>query len=220
MWSLKFKVENLDSIYTVLTKKYNVTDYFYPVDRYKKGNNILILGIHILEGEEKDKKSFVNELKKNTKVLKFECNKNMLIVLIKEEEKFYELLYNPELYLTHPVTAKQGYEYWNVSSWDRTLLEGLIKEIEKWKEKLKNFQLQSIQKTNLNDIYFPKLSPELPEKQKQAFEIAIKNNYYTFPRKVDLSDLAKIMKISTSTYQEHLRKAEAKLLPFFAENLK
>jgi CheY-like chemotaxis protein len=40
------------------------------------------------------------------------------------------------------------------------------------------------------------------------------------PRKVDLGDLAKLMKVSTSTYQEHLRKAESKLLPFFSENIR
>ena len=53
MWSLKFKVLNKDSIYTLLTAKYKVIDYLYPVDYYKKGNKIfqddIGLSYHILK---------------------------------------------------------------------------------------------------------------------------------------------------------------------------
>ena len=55
----------------------------------------------------------------------------------------------------------------------------------------------------------------LPEKQKEAFDIAVKNGYYKFPRKIDLTGLAKLAGVSASTFHENLRKAEAKLLPFF-----
>ncbi len=218
MWSLKFKVRNIDSIYSRASEKYKVVDYFYPVDRYVKGKKINILGIHTIEGEDEEINRFCNELKKNKKVRKFERNENVLILLIEEEEEFYSLLYNPELYLPSPVIVKKGYEEWSISSWNRETLQSLMNEILKWKDKLQDFELKSIEKTKLNEIYFPKIIPELPEKQKEAFRLAIENGYYTWPRKKDLSDLARMMKISTSTYQEHLRKAEAKLLPFFAKN--
>ncbi|MEK6891138.1 MAG: helix-turn-helix domain-containing protein [Nanoarchaeota archaeon] len=220
MWSLKFKVKNIDSVYSKLSEKHKVVDYFYPVDRYLKGKKIFILGIHTLEGEDKEINRFCNDIKKSKNVAKFERNENIIILLISEEEKFYSLLYDPELYLPSPVIVKEGYEEWNVAAWDREILEKLMNEILKWKDKLKNFELKSIEKTKLNDIYFPKIIPELPEKQKEAFRLAVENEYYTWPRKKDLSDLAKMMKISISTYQEHLRKAEAKLLPFFSRNLK
>jgi predicted DNA binding protein len=44
--------------------------------------------------------------------------------------------------------------------------------------------------------------------------IAIKNGYYNFPRKNDLNKLSKIAKVSKQTFQENLRKAENKLIPF------
>ena len=50
--------------------------------------------------------------------------------------------------------------------------------------------------------------------------LAIKHSYYDYPRKIELEKLADIMKISYSTYQAHLRKAEKKLLPFFFESSK
>jgi predicted DNA binding protein len=220
MWNLKFRVLNKDSIYTPPTLKFKIIDYFYPVDRYKKGNKILILGIHTLEGEEKEQNKFINLLKKNKKVKKFKKDGNKFIMLVEEEEKFYELLYNPELYLPSPTIIKEGYEYWNVAAWDRSVLEGLIKEIGKWKDKLQDFHLLKLQKSDLNEVYFPMLHPNLPEKQKESFIIALKNGYYSFPRKKDLKDLARIAGVSVSTYHENLRKAEAKLLPFFGHNIK
>ena len=220
MWSLKFKVLNEDSSYAILTKKYKVTDYFYPLDVYRENNKFHILGIHILEGDEKEKNGFANSLKKHKKTIEFEQEGDMLLVLIKEEEKFYSLIYDPSLYHPTPTTIKDGLENWNIASFQRDKLEKLIKEIEKWREKLKNFELLKLQTLNLKEIYFPKIIPELPEKQKQAFQLAMKSEYYTFPRKIDLVHLAKISKVSTSTFQENLRKAESKILPFFVKNLK
>jgi predicted DNA binding protein len=216
MWNLKFKVLNKDSIYTILTNKYNVTDYLYPVDNYKKGNKVYILGIHHLDGEENEIKKFISELSRNKKVKEIEINGKEVITLIAEEESFYQLLFAAELYHTSPVLIKEGYEEWNISSFDRSLLEKLIKEIEKWKDKFSDFKLKSLAKTKHDEIYFPKIRPNLPEKQRLAFDLALKRGYYLFPRKVNLGNLAKEMKVSTATLHENLRKAESKLLPFFS----
>jgi predicted DNA binding protein len=217
MWNLKFKVRNKDSIYTLLTLKYKVVDYLYPVDYYIKKNKVFILGVHVFEGEDEEIKGFKNMLKRNKKVKNFEDNGKEVVTLIAEEERFYELLFAAELYHPAPVMIKEGYEEWYIASFDRKLLEGVIKEIEKWKDKFPEFTLHTLAKINLNDIYFPKIMPKLPEKQKEAFDLALRKGYYTWPRKVGLGGLAREMKVSISTVQEHLRKAESKLLPFFAK---
>jgi len=62
--------------------------------------------------------------------------------------------------------------------------------------------------------------PELPEKQKGAIELAYEEGYYSYPKKSDLKDLAKIAKVSVPTFQENLRKAEIKLLPFILKRRK
>lgn len=217
MWSLKFKVLNKDSIYTLLTSKCKVTDFLYPVDSFKKNGKIHILGIHLLEGEIYEKKKFIRALKKNKKVKELEENGDQLITLIAEEEHFYELLFTAELYHPAPVVIREGYEEWHICSFNRKLLEKIIKEIGQWKEKFPEFTLHSLSRTDMNEIYFPKIRPKLPEKQRQAFDLALKRGYYTWPRKVDLGDLAKEMHVSVATLHENLRKAEAKLLPFFAK---
>ncbi|MBS3093634.1 helix-turn-helix domain-containing protein [Candidatus Pacearchaeota archaeon] len=219
MWNLKFKVKNTDIVYTPLTEKYKIIDYMYPVDRFKKDNKIFMLSIHVLDGEEKEIKKFTQAFKKNKKVKEFEKNENRIVALIAEEEKFYDLLYNPELYLPSPVLIKDGYELWNIAAWKREILQELISEIEKWDKKLYDFELLQLKKGTLKEIYFPKILPILPPKQKQAFQFAITHHYYTFHRKANLGHLAKIANVSTQTFQENLRKAEAKLLPFFAEDI-
>ena len=93
MWSLKFKVLNKDSIYTLLTGQYKVTDFMYPLDHFKKNGKIYILGIHVLEGEENEKKKLIAELKRNKKVKEIEENNDHVVTLIAEEEHFYELLF-------------------------------------------------------------------------------------------------------------------------------
>jgi predicted DNA binding protein len=50
-----------------------------------------------------------------------------------------------------------------------------------------------------------------------AMELAIKNGYYHSPRNISVEQLAKLAKLSFSTFQVHLRKAEEKLIPYMFE---
>ncbi|MEK6928296.1 MAG: helix-turn-helix domain-containing protein [Nanoarchaeota archaeon] len=217
MWSLRFKVENKDSVYTLLSKNYEVVDFMYPLDYFIKKNRVHILGMHLVQGEENEVKKFLGALKKDRKIREFKGEGNKALVLIAEEEDFYKLLFSAEFYHPSPVIIEKGYETWHIACWDRKRLEALMEEIVKWKNKFSDFILISIEKTNMEEIYFPKIRPKLPEKQNLAFELALKRGYYSWPRQVDLGDLAKEIGISVSTFQENLRKAEAKLLPFFAK---
>ena len=54
--------------------------------------------------------------------------------------------------------------------------------------------------------------PFMTERQKEALQLAVKNGYYEYPRQIDLMKLAKIMKVSYSTFQFHLRRAENKIM--------
>ncbi len=52
----------------------------------------------------------------------------------------------------------------------------------------------------------------LTRKQKDAFDLAVAYGYYSWPRRVTLEELAKTSGISRKVYQDHLRKAESKLM--------
>ena len=79
-------------------------------------------------------------------------------------------------------------------------------------------QVININQTKLSEFYFPNVMPNLSEEQKNALKTAYNNDYYTYPRKINIEQLAKISKKSTSTFQEHLRKAEIKIMPNFIAN--
>ena len=65
----------------------------------------------------------------------------------------------------------------------------------------------------LTDIYFPNVMPQLSKSQKKALELAYEKGYYTYPRQISIKGLAKIAKLGISTFQEHLKRAEGKLIP-------
>ena len=62
--------------------------------------------------------------------------------------------------------------------------------------------------------------PKLTEKQRQVLELAIEYGYYKYPRKVSVQDLAKKVKMPRTTFQEHLRKAEERVMNLLIEPLK
>jgi predicted DNA binding protein len=82
------------------------------------------------------------------------------------------------------------------------------------KRVFKGCELISVKEEKITSFTITSIQPELTNKQKRAVELAINNDYYEYPRKIELKKLAKLMNLSYSTYQAHLRKAEKKLIKF------
>ncbi len=57
----------------------------------------------------------------------------------------------------------------------------------------------------------------LSGKQRDAFLLATRKGYWQSPKRVDLAELAREAGVNEATFSEHLRKAEAKMMPFLAE---
>jgi len=214
MWYLKFKLKHTDCIVHPLVEKYNLHVEFYPLGSYLKGNFVYTSSIHILKGDEKDIKKYLAELKKDKRIVKIEVSK-VIFMLTKENssKKTYQVMYNPKLlYITPAFNSPDGFEIWDVACWDRKPLEELIEVMEKAKTTI-YFEVLKFEEKDMDDIYILQLFPQLPKKQRQAIELAYKHGYYQFPKKTNLDKLAKMMGISKATFQENLKKAEAKLIP-------
>ncbi|MBI4257486.1 MAG: helix-turn-helix domain-containing protein [Thaumarchaeota archaeon] len=56
------------------------------------------------------------------------------------------------------------------------------------------------------------LLSELTKKQLQALLIALDSGYYNLPKKITTEQIARRLGVPRSTYEEHLRKAESKIL--------
>ncbi|MFX0085039.1 MAG: helix-turn-helix domain-containing protein [Candidatus Hodarchaeota archaeon] len=70
-------------------------------------------------------------------------------------------------------------------------------------------------------FYLPleELRKNFTKKQQEALSIAYKKGYYDIPRAMFLENLAKEMNIKRRTYEEHLRKAEKKIMSFLVPAL-
>ena len=81
-------------------------------------------------------------------------------------------------------------------------------------------EILSIKKVEGVNLFLPQIQPNISEKQMDSMKLAIREGYYNFPRKTDLNKLAEKKKVSKQTFQENLRKAENKLIPFLVEGIK
>lgn len=216
MWIAKFKNWHKDCLIRPLCEKYNVIDYVYLLNYWEEKNKFYYTELHILEGDKENIKKFISDFKKDKTLKDLETEDNWIFtlnVLTGKGAKDYSVVFDKKLIYTKPVVQKiDGYEDWEVASWDKITLMRIMENPHF------DMKLIFVRKIKKSDLFFPKIQPEISDKQKNALNIAIKNGYYNFPRKTDLNKLSEIAKTSKQTFQENLRKAENKLIPFLAEN--
>jgi predicted DNA binding protein len=219
MWVAKIKYQHDDCVTMPKVVKHDITVFATPGNSYTDDKYIYNTGFLMLRGSEKGKKGFIRDIKKDKKVVKVDVNKDLVIFVEKrpKERGEYSAFRSKEVMVVKPVycNPNDGWEYWEICSWDKKHINNFLKEI----RKIGRATLQSIKKMKLNDIYHFHVSPNLTSKQKEALDMAMEYGYYEIPRKVELDRLAKKMKISRQAFSEHLRKAEAKMMPVLTENM-
>lgn len=216
MWVAKFKIKHINCLLTPKCVKHEVVDFVYLLNSWENGKYFYYTELHILSGKEINKKQFIEDLKKEKTIVKVEQKGNYIFTLNKEplEKQYYTPLFDPRIIQPKPIAVKpDGYEYWEIASWER---EPLMKVMD---VHVFRTELKTIQNLKLADIFLPHIYPKLSPKQKESIELAVKEGYYEYPRKIDLETLAKIAKVKRQTFQENLRRAEKKLVPFLVENM-
>jgi len=209
MWLTRFRIKH-DCILGNRCQKFRVVLQSSNPVIYNERGKIVSSSMHYMSGEPKNIDLFFKDLSKEPKVISLERKGDMFFLLEKSEEKAIQF-FNPKLIFTKPVLMdKEGYETWEVASWERKIINDFIDKIEKHFD---NYKLLVLRETKIDNVFFPRLMPNLTNLQKQAIELALEKGYYKTPRKIDLRKLAKLMNLSLSTYQQHLRTAEEKLIP-------
>ena len=223
MWVLKFRAKEEWNIYNSRTVKFNVKLQFYSRNHYVKGKKVYFINSGIIFGEEENKEKFFSDLRKDSKIKELEINGDFFISVYSEtinsaRVEVLKTVYNQKVVFLKPaIIDSDGWEKWEVSSFDRSDLEKIIKKAEKLGKI--NFELLFLKEQKIKDLMIYSAIPNLTEKQKQVFDLAVSSGYYGYPRKAKLQNLAKEMGISLSTFQFHLAKAEGKLMPFFSKKL-
>ena len=208
MWIMSIKVPYMeDSALCKFARKFGVTIYGYPISHKIVKNVIYLNASCILVGKKDKIIGFVKEFAKHPQIIKWEFKDNRGIALIKQDIS-NKYLYEPEImHLKPAIVDREGNYLFELCSWTREPLINILNAYKKFKVELIYIKEQK-------NKHFSIMTPfaNLTEKQKNCYRLAVDKGYYSYPRKIHLEDLAKLAKISYSTFQFHLRKAENKIL--------
>ena len=213
MWIAKVIIKH-DCLIGNKCEKYQVSTISVPFNLYTEEGLTFSPEFHTLWGRQENIKKFISAVKRDkqlknvevdgNKVFLVEATKNKLPVTIRSKLQ-------QKLIWTKPIHINiKGEEHWEIASWEK---KHIIDFIEETKKISKYVILESVKKGKIKDIYYTKLLPNLTDKQKQAMTMAFEEGYYDWPKRTDFQILSQKMKVSVSTFREHLKKAEKKILP-------
>lgn len=220
MWVAKLSIKHEDCVIGRRCKRFNITSIGIPFNSYKDGDKEYFSHFETLVGDEEKINRFIEDLKDDPAIHDLEVQGNSIFFVneVPLQQKIPTTHYNPKIFFIKPVVVDtKGYESWEIGSWNEEILREFIVNLQKEHFEVK---ILKIENEKLNHIYFPQIMPFLTKGQKRALELATQRGYYNFPRKVELKDLAKEIGISLSTFREHLRRAEKRIMPDLVRNVR
>ena len=209
MWIAKF-IFTHDCILGNRCRTFKVTLQSVNFSTYHERGHVVTSSMITMSGAAHAKSAFLKDLKKDKAVLKIE-EKGDVFFLLEQAKSKAVAHHTPKILFVKPVImTEDGWEHWEVASWEKEELSRFINAV---KKEMEQFKLLKLVRIGIDNVFFPKLLPDLTAKQKDVLDLAIKEGYYATPRGTNLRALAKIAKISLATLEEHLRRAEEKLIP-------
>jgi predicted DNA binding protein len=122
---------------------------------------------------------------------------------VNKRSSYEIMLRNNCLYMSN-VIQQNGYEIYEIITEDPQKIVRLIENLDDIGE-VKLFEIGKVQ---------PKSHMfSLTEKQSKALQIAVSHRFYSWPRVISLDEIAAAAGLKRRTFQENLRKAEAKVFP-------
>ena len=120
----------------------------------------------------------------------------------------HNCLYQP------PTVHRHGWEQYQLLAFDEADIRALYEDLDADRE------IEMLSKRGLSASKLPhsmlapvdRLFGDLTDRQLAALQIALENGYYEQPRQCSVSELAERTTVARATYEEHLRKAENKLI--------
>jgi predicted DNA binding protein len=113
-----------------------------------------------------------------------------------------------------PIIYRHGWEYYRVIAFRHEDVKALMERFEN-----RGIKYEILRKVDFEGFIAGSLTltadalfSDLTEKQMDALLTAYSNGYYSMPRRANVQDIAHKKRVSRTTYQEHLKKAENKLV--------
>jgi hypothetical protein len=139
----------------------------------------------------------------------------------KTEDSVTRILDEFDLLQISPIIYRHGWEYYRVIAFRHEDLKALMETFEK-----RGIRYEILRKADFEGFIAGSLTltadalfSDLTEKQMDALLTAYSNGYYSLPRRANVQDIAHKQRVSRTTYQEHLKKAENKLVASLVQDI-
>ncbi|HYB75572.1 MAG TPA: helix-turn-helix domain-containing protein [Nitrososphaerales archaeon] len=113
-----------------------------------------------------------------------------------------------------PTILRGGWEWYRVIAFSKKDIKALFDDLDKFC-KVEMVSRRTVEDGSMRDTFIistVSLFGELTEKQAQALVLALNSGYYRVPKKATTEEIAGRLSLPRTTYEEHLRKAESKVL--------
>jgi predicted DNA binding protein len=209
MWVAKIKIDGREALLGRIARTYSVSIACHIFHTFEKENHLYSDFIAFVLGTEEDEKKVIQMLSNSPQIVSIEKQENFIIVRKKDLIFDYLVYQNNVVYMEPLIVTPEGMELFTIGAWDK---ENIIKFADS-AEKISGTQILSVQQKKITDFALLNVQPNFSTQQRFALNLAIKNGYYDYPRKISVEQLADLGKLSYSTFQAHLRKAENKFFP-------
>lgn len=113
-----------------------------------------------------------------------------------------------------PIHLYDGWEHWKVISFDPDDAGNLIRDLGK-KSRLEILSKKDLPYDSVRDAFpvsLGNLFSDLTDKQLEEFLNVLDAGYYEVPKRTTLNQIASLDGVPRTTFEEHVRKAESKIL--------
>jgi predicted DNA binding protein len=136
--------------------------------------------------------------------------KALFMLRVKSPGSPSEMILKKGAIMTEPVVLDKGYEIYSVVSAEPSNIVKLLEELE---------DVGEVKILRIGESRMEPTPLRLTDKQLLAIKTALSSEYYSWPRKVTLEELARKIGMKRRAFQENLRKAEAKVFPEFIKEI-
>ena len=217
MWVARFRLKDDADIYAPACESTGVTFQALPLSYYKQAGTLHTIVAGSVAGDAPRVRAFITAVRRDQRVRTVEQHHDFLVIhavhpATREAKAELAIFYDPRFIHVKPVAIDaQGWEDWEVACAERPALVRLVSASKRYY----HGTLISLREEKLRNVAALSLANPLTPKQMAALREAYAAGYYQYPRKRTIPDLARQAKKSYSTFQEHLRKAENKLISYF-----
>lgn len=176
--------------------------------------------IEMIAEKPEEYSSVLKELSKISRIVEESSDQHKVHIVLKTcachtiENSVTKYIDESTLLHVSPIIYESGWEYYRVIAFRHKDLERFFKNIEE-----KGFVFDVLRKVPFDGFIASSLTltadslfSGLTEKQMNALLSAYNYGYYRLPRKADVATIAVKKKVPRTTFQEHLKKAENKLI--------